>query len=156
MNTGERIKTARNFRGMTMKELGEALDYPYKSADIRISQYETGKRSVRRDVIDKMAAVLNVSPEALIGPEGYEENDVMRILFDLEERGYEIDIHKKGERVVVEILANGLTDRVVEWKKVKTRLKLGRMSERAYLEWKLCWPDNIAGTDSREQNEVGK
>ena len=36
MNSGERIKAARNFRGMTLRELGIELHYPYKSADVRI------------------------------------------------------------------------------------------------------------------------
>ena len=151
MNTGERIKAARNFRGMTMKEVGIEMHYPYKSADVRIAQYESGKRRIRREIIDQLADVLNVSPEALIGPTGYDDNDVMRILFDLEERGYEIDIHKKANHYVIEISADNLAEPLNEWKKVKTRLKLERMSEKAYVEWKLSWPDNIAGTTKRKQ-----
>ena len=95
-SSGERIKEARNLRGMTQKELGLEMHYPYKSADIRIAQYESGTRGIKRDVIDQLAEILKVNPEALIGPVGYDRQDVMRILFDLESKGYDVDIHKKG------------------------------------------------------------
>ena len=38
MSVGDRIKRARNFRGMTQKELGIAVGFDEKSADIRIAQ----------------------------------------------------------------------------------------------------------------------
>ena len=40
MAVGDRIKRVRNFRGMTMKELGMAVGFDEKSADVRIAQYE--------------------------------------------------------------------------------------------------------------------
>lgn len=153
MNSGERIKEVRNFRGMTMKELGVELHYPYKNADIRIAQYESGKRGVKREIIDQLAEALNVSPEALIGPTGYEANDVMRILFDLEDKGYKVDVHKKDNHYIIEITADNLALPLNEWKKVKTRTKSGRMSEKAYIEWKFSFPDNIAGM---KQDQVRK
>ena len=151
MNSGERIKAARKFRGMTLKELGLELHFPYKSADVRIAQYESGKRGIKGEIIQQMADALNVSPEALKGPVGYDKNDVMRILFDLEDHGYDIDIHKKGDHIVVEILADDLAEQLSDWKKIKTRLKLGRMSEKAYVEWKFCWPDTKTGAGSSPQ-----
>ena len=141
MNSGDRIKAARNLRGMTQKELGLEMHYPYKSADIRIAQYESGTRGIRRDVIDQLAEILHVSPEALIGPTGYDRQDVIRILFDLEEQGYAVDIHKKGDHVVVEITADDLAGPLTQWKKMKTRLKMGRISEKSYIEWKFCWTE---------------
>ena len=41
MAVGDRIKRARNLRGMTQKELGIAIGFEEKSADIRIAQYES-------------------------------------------------------------------------------------------------------------------
>ena len=141
MNSGDRIKAARNLRGMTQKELGLEMHYPYKSADIRIAQYESGTRGIKREVIDQLAEILGVSPESLVGPKGYDRQDVMRIMFDLEDKGYDIDIHKKGDHVVVEITADTLSLPLTEWKKMKTRLKMGRISEKAYVEWKFCWTE---------------
>ena len=45
MAVGDRIKRARNFRGMTQKELGIAIGFEEKSADIRIAQYESNTRT---------------------------------------------------------------------------------------------------------------
>ena len=41
MAVGDRIKRARNFRGMTQKELGIAIGFEEKSADIRMYSSET-------------------------------------------------------------------------------------------------------------------
>ncbi len=40
LSIGDRIKKARVFRGMTQKELGIAVGFNEKNADIRIAQYE--------------------------------------------------------------------------------------------------------------------
>ncbi len=45
MAVGDRIKRARNLRGMTQKELGIAIGFEEKSADIRIAQYESNTRT---------------------------------------------------------------------------------------------------------------
>ena len=42
MRCGDRLRRARTLRGMTMKELGLEMHYPYKNADTRIAQYEKG------------------------------------------------------------------------------------------------------------------
>ena len=41
MAVGDRIKRVRNFRGMTMKELGMAVGFDEKSADVRIAHAMT-------------------------------------------------------------------------------------------------------------------
>ena len=46
MAVGDRIKRARNLRGMTQKELGIAIGFEEKSADIRIAQYESNTRTM--------------------------------------------------------------------------------------------------------------
>ena len=42
MTIGEKIKNARNLRGLTQKELGIKLGFDEKSADVRVAQYESG------------------------------------------------------------------------------------------------------------------
>lgn len=59
MAIGDRIKRARNFRGMTQKELGMAVGLDEKSADIRIAQYESGTRTPKEDLLKKIAEVTN-------------------------------------------------------------------------------------------------
>ena len=42
---GDKIHRIRDFRGMTQKQLGIAVGFDEKSADVRIAQYESGTRT---------------------------------------------------------------------------------------------------------------
>ena len=42
---GDKIHRIRDFRGMTQKQLGMAVGFDEKSADVRIAQYESGTRT---------------------------------------------------------------------------------------------------------------
>ena len=64
MAVGDRIKRVRNFRGMTMKELGMAVGFDEKSADVRIAQYENNSRKPKEELMRKIAAALDVSQAA--------------------------------------------------------------------------------------------
>ncbi|EAD4769682.1 XRE family transcriptional regulator, partial [Listeria monocytogenes] len=44
MAIGDNIRKFRKLKGMTQKELGLALGFDKKTADIRIAQYESGTR----------------------------------------------------------------------------------------------------------------
>ena len=55
MAVGDRIKRARNLRGMTQKELGIAIGFEEKSADIRIAQYESNTRTPKEELLRKIA-----------------------------------------------------------------------------------------------------
>lgn len=57
MTTGEKIKRIRQHRGMTQKELGDAVGLTAN----RIAQYEMGYRTPKRDQLNKIAHALNVS-----------------------------------------------------------------------------------------------
>lgn len=66
MTTGERIKQLRISKGMTQEELGEKVGVK-KAA---IYKYETGLVvNLKRDVIEKLAKVFEVSPSYLMGME---------------------------------------------------------------------------------------
>ena len=68
MAVGDRIKRARNFRGMTQKELGIAIGFEEKSADIRIAQYESNTRTPKEELLRKIAEVLDVNYRSLYEP----------------------------------------------------------------------------------------
>ena len=65
MAIGERIRYFRNLRGMTQKYLGIRMGFPEKSADVRMAQYESGKRTPKADLTAALANELDVSPQAL-------------------------------------------------------------------------------------------
>ena len=55
MSTGENIKRIRNIRGITQKELGIAVGIGEESAGPRMAQYETGKRTPKEKMLNKVA-----------------------------------------------------------------------------------------------------
>ena len=65
MATGERIRYIRNLRGMTQKYLGLLIGFDENAADVRIAQYESGKRTPKENVVAAIAHSLEVSPQAL-------------------------------------------------------------------------------------------
>jgi len=141
MNFGERLQTARKTRGMTQKELGLEMHYPYNSADVRIAQYESSMRVPGGETIEELAKALKISPYALKGPEDYSAADVMRILFEMEEKGYRVDIRQINSQVVVQIYNEKLTGMLLEWRKVQNKRKMEKLSQKEYLTWKLCWEE---------------
>lgn len=140
---GERLQTARKAKGMTQKELGLEMHYPYKSADIRIAQYENSMRVPGDETVNELARVLEISPKALRGPEGegYSPEAVMRILYEMEEAGYRVDIRRISNEVVAQIHNEKLSGMLLEWRKVKNKYKMEKLSQKEYLTWKLCWEE---------------
>ena len=69
MAIGERIRFFRNLCGMTQKYLGQVVGFPEKTADIRMAQYESGSRTPKADLTNKLAEVFDISPQALSVPD---------------------------------------------------------------------------------------
>ena len=81
MAIGERIRFFRNLRGMTQKYLGTVVGFPEKTADIRMAQYESGTRSPKADLTNKLAEVFGISPDALNVPDIDSYQGIMHTLF---------------------------------------------------------------------------
>lgn len=60
---GNRIKQARLDKGMKQYELAEAIGVNFTA----ISLYESNKREPRRDILEKISLVTNVSADYLMG-----------------------------------------------------------------------------------------
>ena len=80
MSTGENIKRIRNIRGITQKELGIAVGIGEESAGPRMAQYETGKRTPKEKMLNKIAEVLEADPRNIAIPIGYKEEDMICFL----------------------------------------------------------------------------
>ena len=85
MAIGKRIKHIRNLRGLTQKELGAAIGFEGKTADVRIAQYESETRVPKDKLLAEIAKVLDVSPDALDVPDIDSYIGVMHTLFALED-----------------------------------------------------------------------
>ena len=85
MILGERIKRIRTFRGLTQRELGLKLGYEERNADVRVAQYESGYRVLKKDTLMEIAKILNVNYiNFIIEASGCAE-DIMQTFFWLDE-----------------------------------------------------------------------
>ena len=136
MPIGTRIKRVRTLRGITQKELGVRLGYSERNADIRIAQYESGKRTPKEDVINGIAHILEVSPEALKIPDIESYHGFIFTLFELEEQfGLTLDNDPT-------IYDHSIKEMLDDWYACKEKLANGEMTNEEYTNWKLNYPEN--------------
>jgi transcriptional regulator with XRE-family HTH domain len=68
MSIGANIKRLRKERGMTQRYLGLSVGFNEISADVRIAQYENGARTPKKDMLEKLAQILDVDYAILSEP----------------------------------------------------------------------------------------
>lgn len=150
MAIGDRIKRVRNFRKMTMKELGMAVGFDESSADVRIAQYENNSRKPKEELLRKIAEALNVSYHYLALSEPSCAADVMYTLFEVDELYSSVhlpnvvddtDPDYPENRVGVCFNALILQGFLKEWQLRKAQLHNGEITKEEYMEWKLGWPN---------------
>ncbi len=145
MAIGERIRFIRNLKGMTQKYLGIQVGFPEKTADIRMAQYESGSRTPKADLINKVAEVFDISTAALTVPDIESYNGVMHTLFTMEDLyGLRID-NLDGElciRLDKGMGTNYLTmfDMFSAWNKQAEKLKNGEITKEEYDHWRYNYP----------------
>lgn len=146
MAIGDKIKRIRNFRGLTQKEFGKLIGFDEKTADIRVAQYESGTRTPKEDLLRKMAAVLDVNYYSLCDSSVYAAEDVMFMLFELDEH-YLISIpdvpdedNENESHAAIQFKYDLLDEFIKEWQQRKKDLADGVISKAEYTEWKLNWP----------------
>ena len=150
MSIGERIKKARVFRGMTQKELGIAVGFNEKNADVRIAQYESNTRRPRDNLIYKMADVLDVGFFALYEPRPYNAESIMYSLFDqgndpmrvqLEEVLTTDGLQRPQKRIAIIYNYDHLDEYLREWKLRREQVLNHTITVKEYTEWVVNWPD---------------
>ena len=145
MAIGERICYFRNLRGMTQKYLGMRVGFPERTADIRMAQYEAGTRTPKADLVEALAHVLEVSPQALTVPDIDTDIGLMHTLFALEDRrGFRI-----GE-IDGEICLrldksdwnkfHSMFDMWNAWKEEAAKLEAGEITKEEYDHWRYTYP----------------
>lgn len=146
MPIGTRIKRIRTLRGITQKELGVRLGYSERNADIRIAQYESGKRTPKEDVINGIASILEVSPEALKIPDIESYHGFIFTLFELEEQfGLTIDMTEGMPNLHLDKnptnYDHNIKEMLDDWYKYKSKLASGEISIEEYINWKLNYSE---------------
>ena len=102
MLLGQRICFFRILRGMTQKQLGKLMGYTDDTADIRISQYESGSRKPTGDTIELFAKALHISPYAMCIHGFHCLEEIMHTLFALEDM-YGLSVENIDGKICVNI-----------------------------------------------------
>lgn len=156
MAIGERIRFFRNLKGMTQKYLGVQVGFPEKTADIRMAQYESGSRTPKTDLTNKLADVFGVSSSALTVPDIDSYDGLMHTLFTLEDLyGFRID-KIDGElciRLDKGMGANYITmsDMFSAWQKQAEKLKNGEITKEEYDKWRYNYPESAVFNSHKEK-----
>jgi transcriptional regulator with XRE-family HTH domain len=168
MTVGQRIKKIRSLRGLTQRELGEKIGFAGKTADVRIAQYEAGTRTPKEGLLEKMADVLEVSPNALAEPDLNTHVGVMCALFALEDMyGVRIDevdgkmclvfddgIASTGD-YLLDYARRTLTEMLRTWQREAAKAENGEITVDEYNEWRFGYPES-EGRNTAERLREGK
>jgi len=146
MAIGERIHYFRNLRGMTQKYLGMVIGFPEKSADIRMAQYESGTRSPKEEITEKLAQALDVSPKALDVPDIDSYVGLMHTLFALEDI-YGLKISRANGKLCLQLDPGSgehyfqMLSMLEAWQEQKDKLEAGEITEDDYDRWRYRYPE---------------
>ncbi len=150
MAVGDRMKRIRNFRKMTMKELGMAVGFDESSADVRIAQYENNSRKPKEELLERIAQALDVSIFALRDTRAYTDVDLLHAFFDWEEGRLGVNLFTAiddttdpeypRECVALSFDYSLLDVCMEEWLRRRIQLRDGEITRDEYQEWKLNWP----------------
>ena len=155
MAIGERIRFFRNKKGMTQKALGQQVGFPERYADIRMNQYENGSRNPKADMVEHLAFIFDVAPDALKVPNIDTYYGLAHTLFAMEDiYGLTIDesdatgevclkvnlYHEYDKNCGYHLNALDLHKILVAWKKQASRLKAGEITREEYDYWRYTYP----------------
>lgn len=163
MAIGERIRFFRNLRGMTQKYLGTVVGFPEKTADIRMAQYESGSRTPKADLTNKLAEVFGISPQALSVPDIDSYIGLMHTLFTLEDRyGLTIEKTENGVSIYADPKkgtdAAELSEMLNAWAEQSEKYHNGDINRNDYDKWRYNYPkyDETSGYVKVPSQEVSE
>lgn len=159
MAIGERIHFFRTLRGMTQKYLGQSIGFPEKTADVRVAQYESGKRSPKDDIVQLMASALDVAPGALTVPDIDSYQGLMHTLFTLEDR-YGLTVAKIEGQLCLRMDVNhpafdaALLEELSDWNELKDRYRNGSISQADYDHWRYHYLEDKSAEFRNRMDEL--
>ncbi|MDO4961878.1 MAG: helix-turn-helix transcriptional regulator [Eubacteriales bacterium] len=145
MAIGKRIKFFRNRKGLTQKQFGEALGFMGKTSDVRLAQYEAEARIPKNDLVESMADILDVSPQAMQVPDIDSYIGLMHTLFTLEDT-YGVQVTKLDGEICMRINvrqskdAARLHEMICDWHAMYARVESGEITKEQYDEWRYKYP----------------
>ena len=159
MAIGERIRFFRNLRGLTLKALGMEVGFSPRTADIRMSQYESGSRSPKQELVEHLAQTLHVSTDALNVPNLDTYYGFMHTLFAIEDL-YGLQIGKLDGELCLRFdrqrAKMQLHDDFDAWYQVWERYQNGELSREDYDNWRYTFPEVKAQETRSRLDELRK
>ena len=146
MAIGERIHFFRTLRGMTQKYLGTSIGFSESQSDVRIAQYETGKRNPKEAYLNALADKLGVAPEALNVPDIDTYVGLMHTLFALEDI-YGLKIDDLDGEICLRLDRHSksysqMFDLFYSWNRTAGKLRRGEITKDEYDEWRYHYPNH--------------
>ncbi len=137
LSTGERIKRARKAAGLSQVELGKRLG---KGKNL-IWNYEADYRTPDKGMLTRIADALDVTVQSLEDKNLDSVQDVLEVLFQMEEQGFGIEPVRIGSAVAIAVdpdapHAPKLEMALEKWAEQRNALKDGRISEYEYAIWR--------------------
>ena len=158
MATGDNIRRMRNLKGMTQKELGRAIGFDDRTADVRVAQYESGTRTPKANLINDLSRVFDVSPDVLTSPDIDSYVGVMHTLFTLEDE-YGLRISDIDGAICLRLdKSKGSTylamyDMFDSWHKEMVKLRNDEISKSEYDYWRYNYPRIEAERQKQARDE---
>lgn len=180
MTVGKKIQLVRKHRKMTQKELGIRIGLGENGAN-RVAQYEMGYRVPKEDLLEAIAAALDVPVENFLMKDTYLQ-DVLRTLLwfdwehptefrltitDAEEASEDMsEVRLTGNAKVrmdggtyqpaTVLWSKGAATDVLmrEWAIRKQELESHQITKDEYLEWLLQWPASADLAGLREPRRL--
>ncbi|MDE6036350.1 MAG: helix-turn-helix domain-containing protein [Ruminococcus sp.] len=155
MAIGERIRFIRNLRGITQKFLGLKVGFSDRTADIRIAQYESGSRTPKADLIEKIADTLDVSTEALNVPDIDSYTGLMHTLFAIEDL-YGLKIDTLDGEICIRVnrqngfMYNKMTGMLRPWEEMAQKYRNGEITREEYDDWRYRYPKSEAKRNEKQ------
>ena len=130
---------------MTQKYLGMQVGFQEKTADIRMAQYESGSRTPKADLTNKLAEIFDISPQALSVPDIDSYIGLMHTLFTLEDRyGLTIVKTENGVSMYADPRkgtdATELSETLNAWAEQSEKYKNGEITKGEYDRWRYNYP----------------
>ena len=146
MAFGKRLRFFRNRKGLTQKQVGEAVGFKGNTSEVRMAQYETEARTPKDPLIRQLSEMYDVSPRAIKVPNIDSEIGLMHTLFSLEDiYGFRID--RSDDTLCLRLPDQGMNS--VTWFELfdlwytqVQKVKSGQLTSEEYDHWRYNFSES--------------
>ena len=141
MAIGKRIKFFRKKKEFTQKQFGRMLGFLGRTSDVRIAQYEAEARIPKQELVEKMANIFDISPNALTVPNIDNYIGLLHTFFALEDL-YGLKIITINDEICLHLDKSDLSllQMFQAWQEQSAKLEQGKITKQQYDQWRYNYP----------------